>query len=78
MLRPKMSLALAFAALAAMAGSRFMEGKRTLRSMGLSDSAEAIPASRNHGHKAGSGNRVYQRAALKKRNQARHRRSCRG
>lgn len=78
MQRPKISLSLAIAAFAAMAGSRFAQGQRTLRSMGLADTAAAMPASRNYGYKPGHSNRAFQRAAVKKRNQARHRSACRG
>jgi hypothetical protein len=31
-----------------------------------------------HNYRGGPGNRSFQRAALKKRNQARHRKACRG
>ena len=77
MYRPGVNLLVALAAFAAAAGSRFAQGGRTLRSMGLADS-DAVPASRNYGYRAGAGNRAYQRAAQKKRNQLRHRLACKG
>lgn len=36
------------------------------------------PTSGANNYRGGGGNRGYQRAAMKKRNQARHRRACRG
>lgn len=63
------------AAVAAMAGARFNEGRRTLRSMGLGDTTEAVISSRNGGRRLG--NRHVQRTAAKKRNQQRHRAACR-
>jgi hypothetical protein len=75
--RPHVSLITALAAFAASIGGRFMQGKRTLRSMGLKEDG-GVPASRNYGYTPGRGNRAYQRAALKRRNVIRHRKACRG
>jgi hypothetical protein len=69
------SFGLMMAAVAAMAGARFQEGARTLRSMGLAADADGVISSRNGGRR--TGNRHVQRAALKRRNQARHRKACR-
>jgi hypothetical protein len=69
---------MALAAVAIAAGGRFAMGRSTLRSQGLGDDTDAVPASRNYGYRPGAGNRAHQRAALKKRNQARNRAAHRG
>lgn len=77
MLKTRLTLGLALAAMAAAVGGRFQQGARTLRSMGLADpfKFDGGPSARNGGRRAG--NRAHQRAALKKRNQARNRRAHR-
>lgn len=77
-MKKQLHLGLALAAMAAAVGGRFMQGARTLRSMGLADpfAVGAVPTSRNGGRSA-LGNRHVQRMARKRRNQARHRKACR-
>lgn len=48
---------------------------KTIKPPKTAEPSRTVGSSRNGGHRMG--NRVYQRMALKKRNQARHRKACR-
>lgn len=74
--KSRVTLGLALAAMAAAVGTRFQQGTQTLRGMGLADPFGGPPTARNGGRRT-AGNRTHQRAALKKRNQARNRRAHR-
>jgi hypothetical protein len=73
-MKPNILFALAMAAAAA--GSRFMQGGRTLADMGLGSNGGGVPSSRNGGRR-GAG-MAAKRAAVKARNVKRHRVACRG